>query len=622
MKASDSDDFEIVDSLEVAEDVVADKKPDLAKIKAWLKPSDYVAASSEFNRHLSSQSPGTGEWIRETTQFRQWHSSDNHGSIWIKAVPGAGKSVVAASMVDSLARHESVPVLFFFFRQIIESNRTARSLLRDWLCQLLPSSVIVQALLWELAEENVDLESISAKQLWKYLLAGLRAIERVYCVVDALDEMNIDQDFLSQLNDLGSFRPAHVKVLMTSRPKQYLQRALRDPQVIHVALEEELVKRDVSIFAGQRVALLEQYDVDKDTQEFIKNTVLERSTGLFLYARLMLDQIENSVAQNDNIQLSDIRDMINKLPVGLEDMYNTILSDVSTLSNVAPETQRLILTLVTKSVRPLRLIEIAHALGSKHGDRTGSRSSKDIVRTACGPLLEIMEDEVVQILHHSFTEFLLDTTRNQRTSDTSSVPQFPVLDPVSGHDEIAMACLSYLQLAKFDLRKDRWDTDYSKVYLEHPFFEYSATNWTYHAALCAIEATLLDKLEAFCTIENPRFKEWVRFIDEVVFDGTHYDMSWERPTALHIASCFGLTAWVKILVRKGANVNAMDSTQSTALFWAAHNGFSEIVELLLEAGASPDLDRYDGLKPLHVAAKRNYAMVVKVLVNAGECSSD
>src|ERR1700760_4037891 len=120
MKASDSEEFEIVDSLDVAQDIVADKKPDLAKIKAWLRPTDYAAVSSEFNRHLSSQSPGTGEWIRETDQFNQWYSSDTHGSIWVKAVPGAGKSVVAASMIDSLARNESVPVLFFFFRQIIE----------------------------------------------------------------------------------------------------------------------------------------------------------------------------------------------------------------------------------------------------------------------------------------------------------------------------------------------------------------------------------------------------------------------------------------------------------------------------------------------------------------------
>jgi hypothetical protein len=237
---------------------------------------------------------------------------------------------------------------------------------------------------------------------------------------------------------------------------------------------------------------------------------------------------------------------------------------------------------------------------------------------ACGPLLEIMEDEVVQILHHSFTEFLLDTTRNQRTSDTSTVPQFPVLDPVAGHGEIAMTCLSYLQSIKFTLPEDSWNTDYSQLYLDYPFFEYSAINWTHHAARCSFGAALLDKLEAFCAIENPPFNIWVKFTDQIVFNRVHINKPWKRPTALHIASCFGLTAWVKALIRKGANVDTMDSTQSTALLLAARNGFPEIVELLLEAGASPDLDRYDGLKPLHVAAKRNHVVVVKLLVNAGE----
>jgi hypothetical protein len=287
----DSDDFELVDSLEVAKHMVAEKKPDVAKIKAWLNTTEYATSSSEFHRHLSSQATGTGEWIRETPQFSQWYSSNDHGSIWIKAVPGAGKSVVAASMVDSFARNESVPVVFFFFRQIIESNRTSRSLLRDWMSQLLPFSEMLELSLWELLEEKRDLESVSTNQLWKHLLAGLRVVDRAYCVVDALDEMNVDEDFLSQLNALGSFRPAHVKVMMTSRPKQYLQRALKDPQVIHVSLEEDLVKRDISVFVRQRAAHFGRDGVDQKTQEFIKDMVCERSQGLFLYACLMLDQI-------------------------------------------------------------------------------------------------------------------------------------------------------------------------------------------------------------------------------------------------------------------------------------------------------------------------------------------
>jgi hypothetical protein len=149
-------------------------------------------------------------------------------------------------MIDLLARNEGAPVLFFFL--IIESNRTAVSLLRDWIAQLLASSEVLQAGLWNLAKQDADLESLSQAQLWKYLKYGLGAVDRAYLVVDALDEMDIDEEFLRHLNNLGLFRPAHVKILMTSRSKQYLERSLKDPQVIHVALEEELVKRDIALF--------------------------------------------------------------------------------------------------------------------------------------------------------------------------------------------------------------------------------------------------------------------------------------------------------------------------------------------------------------------------------------
>jgi arsenate reductase-like glutaredoxin family protein len=358
-----SDDFELVDPAEVAKDIAADKKPDIAKINAWLSPTDYDStSSSEFRRHLASQAPGTGQWIRDTAQFQQWHSSNDHGSIWIKAVPGAGKSVVAASMVNSLSREESVPVLFFFFRQIIEANRTARSLLRDWMAQLLPFSEMLQVSLWEHVEDNKrDLDSVSTEEMWKLLLASLRLVERAYCVVDALDEMDVDEEFLSRLNLLGLFRPAQLKVLLTSRPKQYLQRALRDPQVIDVSLEEELVKRDIAAFVQHRTSEFGSSVFTQDILKFIQDTVYQRSQGLFLYARLMLDQIALICTGKPPTEAS-LRQMVAQLPVGLEEMYNRVLLDHAAQVPVEQDTQVLILKVVAHSARPLRLIEIAKAV--------------------------------------------------------------------------------------------------------------------------------------------------------------------------------------------------------------------------------------------------------------------
>jgi hypothetical protein len=63
-------------------------------------------------------------------------------------------------------------------------------------------------------------------------------------------------------------------------------------------------------------------------------------------------------------------------------------------------------------------------------------AAKAFVKTACGPLLEVLDDETVQIIHHSLTEFLLD--RDRRTT-------FPVLEPVLIHRQLALICISTIQ---------------------------------------------------------------------------------------------------------------------------------------------------------------------------------
>lgn len=163
----------------------------------------------------------------------------------------------------------------------------------------------------------------------------------------------MDETFLSRINALASFRPAHVKVLLTSRPKQYLQRALKDPKVIRVSLEEELVIRDISVFVGQCAAGFSNDGINESMQNYIKNTVCKRSEGLYLYARLMLNQIGQSIKNKGHNEAS-IRDMIAKSPVGLEEMYNRVLLDHASLTNIHQDLQIIILQLVTQLARPMR----------------------------------------------------------------------------------------------------------------------------------------------------------------------------------------------------------------------------------------------------------------------------
>lgn len=87
----------------------------IEEIRTWLQPTDYSTESSEYKRHFLSSAPGTGTWKREP-QYQEWKTSKINGTLWMKAIPGAGKSVIAARLVSDLSQDDRVPVLHFFLR--------------------------------------------------------------------------------------------------------------------------------------------------------------------------------------------------------------------------------------------------------------------------------------------------------------------------------------------------------------------------------------------------------------------------------------------------------------------------------------------------------------------------
>ena len=55
----------------------------------------------------------------------------------------------------------------------------------------------------------------------------------------------------------------------------------------------------------------------------------------------------------------------------------------------------------------------------------------------------------------------------------------------------------------------------------------------------------------------------------------------------------GHTGTVKLILEHGADVNAKDSDEQTALMFAAEKGYTEIVKLLLEYGADANIQNTD-----------------------------
>ncbi|KAJ6440722.1 only proline and serine are matching in the corresponding protein [Purpureocillium lavendulum] len=116
-------------------DQILPERPDnIRKIRSWLQPTPYNDVGGEYRKHLASHLSGTGSWLTSSDVYQTWlrGDGDGEGLLWIKGIPGSGKSVMAAKLIDELARsNPGCPVLFFFFRQIIEANHKPQALLRD-----------------------------------------------------------------------------------------------------------------------------------------------------------------------------------------------------------------------------------------------------------------------------------------------------------------------------------------------------------------------------------------------------------------------------------------------------------------------------------------------------------
>ena len=85
-------------------------------------------------------------------------------------------------------------------------------------------------------------------------------------------------------------------------------------------------------------------------------------------------------------------------------------------------------------------------------------------------------------------------------------------------------------------------------------------------------------------------------------------------TCLHIAADNGHLDICRLLLDKGAQVEAKDNRGCTPLHWAAREGYVEIVRLLCDRGADVEAHDNDGRRPLHRAALYGHISVVKELI--------
>jgi hypothetical protein len=183
----------------------------------WICPVDYHVQQEDFiDRHQT----GTGQWFLHDTKFQAWDLWKDE-TLFCPGVPGAGKTIMAALVINHLLRSQQLPnepVTFIYCNYKRQSEQSAKHMLASLFRQIVDTQPVVPKLVQEFYTSHVEKRTTpSFDEIRQILEAVSRDLHRLTIVVDALDECETHarQGFLSAVQILRG--QCEIRLLATSR---------------------------------------------------------------------------------------------------------------------------------------------------------------------------------------------------------------------------------------------------------------------------------------------------------------------------------------------------------------------------------------------------------------------
>lgn len=268
---------------QVAHDIKADVHSirtdrHVANIERWLSPAD---PSTNISNARKSRHSGTGIWFLNSHAFHQWKLG-SYRNLWLYGMPGCGKTILSATILDHLAQ-DGWLILTFFFDFTDTKKQKLKDMLHSLAFQLYTSHLDSRKALDDLfassdsAGRQPDINTLS-----ECVRAILRPQKKLVILLDALDECSERRELLQWMKELV-LDITNVQVIATGRPEHDLQHNL------------------VSLLGEKNCLPLNKESVDNDIRSYIKAR-LEEGQEFRRWANFphMLEQIRVAVSSKSN----------------------------------------------------------------------------------------------------------------------------------------------------------------------------------------------------------------------------------------------------------------------------------------------------------------------------------
>ncbi|OHW99045.1 ankryin repeat protein [Colletotrichum incanum] len=572
----------------------------VTKIKNWLSPPD---TSTNFNHARGVQHEGTCTWFIESTAFKEWRlGSRRH--LWFYSIPGGGKTVLCAKVLDHLKGIADCVTLEFFFDFSDTRKQKVDDVLRSLAFQLYKLGGEDARELDGLFEYHQGgLRQPETAALANTLYAMMKHPRKICIIIDALDECTVRSELLTWMNSILSNPDFdHIQLLAASRPEEEFQRSI--PILIGeencIRFNKKSVTADIRSYIKDRVENRPEF---KKWSSFpsvlrrIEEEVGDKADGMFRWAACQLDSLE-ACLDREGIEAA-----LKALPRDLNETYNRILQ------HIPQERKRKairLLQFLVHSERPLLLQEAVDVVAVRldNGQRYFDVEDRvpcpaDITRF-CPSLVSITRasdnekvTEELQLAHFSVKEYLLHADIEGFGRVEASV-------------SITHTCLTYLTSMELDQIRT--------VEKRFPLARYAARIWMDHAKLAGCVEEVVTATVSFLR-NTTTFRLWARLHQPD--RPWHDDPGLPRASCLYFACLKGLIETTKHLLLQGADVNTQGGYYGNALQAASSKGHKEIIQMLLDKGADVNAQGGNYGNALQAASFSGHKEIVQMLLDKG-----
>ncbi|KAM0127142.1 hypothetical protein ACHAP3_008912 [Botrytis cinerea] len=346
---------------------------------------------------------GSCKWLIMTPKFTSWQdpASDTPSVFWLSGNPASGKSILAGHVIDHLYQ-SNLACSYFFFKDEVAASSSIGYCLLTFAYQMALHSPEIRRLLLEMESNGTTINNSDGIVIWNKLFVNgiLQLPMKVhqYWVLDALDECACSQALFPMLIKLVNSPRSRLRIFITSRHSQALDKGFLGfgKNLISQEICASDTMGDIRLFMEAHMDSLPLDTVQK--QEELTERILARSSGSFLWVRLVMQELSEIYTEED------IETVLLDIPADMNQFYTKILENLSNDRRGA-KLAKVIFTWIVCSYRPLTVTEMQCAL-KLDSNSTVNNLRRDI-SSICGQLVFVDQQSRIHLIHQSAKDFLL-----------------------------------------------------------------------------------------------------------------------------------------------------------------------------------------------------------------------